>query len=387
MLTKRLGDIASFQRGLTYSKGDETPLSSKCVLRSNNIDLESSSLDLSEIKYLRDDFIIPEDRKLKANSIFICMSNGSKQHVGKVAFIEKDMNYAFGGFMGLIVPSPEVSAKYVFYACQSSAYRTFLSQVGNGIGITNLRFSDLEKFEFPVPSLSDQQRIVAELDLLSGIIEKKNVLLRTLDELANTIFYEMFGEPGDSPYDIAPLSQLSRFKLSYGSGASAVDYNGSVRYVRITVIQDDGTLTNTPMSPDSFDEKYLLHEGDVLFARSGATVGKTYLYKETDGKAIFAGYLIRFIPDERIVHPEYIYYFTRSQYYKAFVRSNAQAVAQPNITAQQYGSLKISVPPMPLQKAFAEKIASINYQKDMIRRSIKSAQELLESRMDSYFSI
>ena len=136
-MIKRLGEIASFQRGLTYSKGDEAPLSSKCVLRSNNIDLESSSLDLTEIKYLRDDFIIPKDRKLKANSIFICMSNGSKQHVGKVAFIDKDMDYAFGGFMGLIVPSSEVSAKYVFYACQSSAYRSFLSQVGNGIGITN----------------------------------------------------------------------------------------------------------------------------------------------------------------------------------------------------------------------------------------------------------
>ena len=145
-MKKRLGDIASFQRGLTYSKGDEAPLSSKCVLRSNNIDLDSSTLDLTEIKCLREDFVIPEDKKLKANSIFMCMSNGSKQHVGKVAFIDKDMDYAFGGFMGLVIPLPEVSAKYVFYACRSSAYRSFLSQVGNGIGITNLRFSDLEKF-------------------------------------------------------------------------------------------------------------------------------------------------------------------------------------------------------------------------------------------------
>ncbi len=109
-MIKRLGDIASFRRGLTYSKGDEASLSSKRVLRSNNINLEASSLDLNEIKYLRGDFIIPDDKKLKANTIFICMSNGSKQHVGKVAFVEKDMDYAFGGFMGLIVPSPEVSA-------------------------------------------------------------------------------------------------------------------------------------------------------------------------------------------------------------------------------------------------------------------------------------
>ena len=386
-MIKRLGDIASFRRGLTYSKGDEALLSNKRVLRSNNIDLESSSLDLSEIKYLREDFIIPDDRKLVANSIFICMSNGSKQHVGKVAFIPEDMDYAFGGFMGLIVPSSEVSAKYVFYACQSSAYRSFLSQVGNGIGITNLRFSDLEKFEFPVPSLADQQRIVAELDLLSGIVEKKNAQLKIMGYLEQSVFYEMFDQPDSSSFPVFKLSQLSRQKLSYGSGASAVEFNGNVRYVRITDIQEDGTLTENSMSPDSYDEKYLLHEGDILFARSGATVGKTFLYNKQDGKSIYAGYLIRFVPDVSVVYPEYIYHFTRSQYYKAFVRANAQAVAQPNINAQQYGNLEICVPPMSLQKDFVERIMSIDSQKATIKRSIKVAQNLLASRLDNYFNV
>lgn len=386
-MIRRLGDIASFRRGLTYSKGDEAPLSNKRVLRSNNIDLESSSLDLSEIKYLREDFVIPEERKLVANSIFICMSNGSKQHVGKVAFIPEDMDYAFGGFMGLIVPSSEVSAKYVFYACQSSAYRSFLSQVGNGIGITNLRFSDLEKFEFPVPSLAEQQRIVAELDLLSSIVEKKNAQLQIMSNLEQSIFNEMFGEPDSSPFPVFKLSQLSQHKLSYGSGASAVEYNGDVRYVRITDIQDDGTLTANSMSPDSYDEKYLLHQGDILFARSGATVGKTFLYNQRDGKSIYAGYLIRFVPNVNVVYPEYIYHFTRSQYYKAFIRANAQAVAQPNINAQQYGNLKVCVPPMDLQREFVERVASIDRQKATIRLSIKTAQSLLASRLDNYFNV
>lgn len=262
-----------------------------------------------------------------------------------------------------------------------------LNQYAKGVAQPVLSASTISELSAYLPPVSEQKSIVAELDLLSGIIEKKNAQLRTLDELANTIFYEMFGNIDDSPYDIKPLSKLSSFKLSYGSGASAVDYNGMVRYIRITDIEEGGTLTNAPMSPDTFDEKYLLNDGDILFARSGATVGKTYLYKKTEGKAIFAGYLIRFIPDERIVLPEYIYYFTRSQYYRSFVRLNAQAVAQPNINAQQYGGLKVSVPPMPLQKAFAKKIASINCQKEIIMLSVKSAQQLLESRMNSYFSI
>ena len=177
---KKLGEVADFYRGLTYGKQDEAISSDVCVLRSNNIDMESMSLNFDEIKYLSPDFVIPEDKKLKGNSIFICMSNGSKQHVGKVAFVENDMDYAFGGFMGLITPSKEVSAKYVYYACRSPLYRVFLTSIGNGIGITNLKFTDLYNFSFPMPKLSHQQQIVSELDLLSGVIEKQKAKIEKL---------------------------------------------------------------------------------------------------------------------------------------------------------------------------------------------------------------
>ena len=139
------------------------------------------------------------------------------------------------------------------------------------------------------------------------------------------------------------------------------------------------------MSPSQFDAKYLLNDGDILLARSGATVGKTYLYDSNDGNAVYAGYLIRFIPNREIVLPEYIYHFTRSHYYKAFIASNAQAVAQPNINAQQYGNLNVCVPPISEQKAFAEKIHFLESKRDMIWSSIKDTQILLYSRMSHYF--
>ena len=321
--------------------------------------------------------------------------NGQYPIIGRVGALCGNVHLTNGPFFptehALVVSiKTNDDPRFIEYLLKSMYYLLIsmnLNQYAKGVAQPVLSASTISELSAYFPPISEQKDIVAELDLLSGIIEKKNAQLRTLDELANTIFYEMFGNPDDSPYDIKPLSKLSPFKLAYGSGASAVDYNGLVRYIRITDIEEGGTLTNAPMSPDTFDEKYLLNDGDILFARSGATVGKTYLYKKTEGKAIFAGYLIRFIPDERIVLPEYIYYFTRSQYYRSFVRLNAQAVAQPNINAQQYGGLKVSVPPMPLQKLFAKKIASINCQKEIIMLSVKSAQQLLESRMNSYFSI
>lgn len=110
---KKLGEVVTFQRGLTYSKNDEVELSCNGVLRSNNIDLDTMSLVFDELKYVREDLVITPDKKLSKGSILICMSNGSKQHLGKVAFIDKDYDYAFGGFMGLIKPNDDICAKYI----------------------------------------------------------------------------------------------------------------------------------------------------------------------------------------------------------------------------------------------------------------------------------
>jgi type I restriction enzyme S subunit len=165
---KKLGEVAETYRGLTYSKKDETNVSSKKVLRSNNIDLLTHSLDLEDIKYLRDDFIIPEDKKIKKDSIFICMSNGSMQHLGKVAYIDKDYDYAFGGFMGLIVPRKSVSARFVYYNLLLPAFLQTVLKEGRGANINNLRFSDIENFSIILPPLSLQQSFAAKVSAIEA---------------------------------------------------------------------------------------------------------------------------------------------------------------------------------------------------------------------------
>lgn len=252
--------------------------------------------------------------------------------------------------------------------------------------VKHLSAKRLNQVHLSVPPLPEQERIVSELDLISGVIEKKKQQLKELDSLAQSIFYEMFGNPDDSVFPLQCLSSLSNNKLSYGSGASAVEYDGKVRYIRITDIKEDGYLDDNIMSPNDYDDKYLLNDGDILFARSGATVGKTYHYKKSDGMAIYAGYLIRFIPNQDLVLPTYIYYYTRSSYYHAFVKKSAQAVAQPNINAKQYGELQVCVPPLSLQQEFASMIEKIERQKELIKQSLQDTETLFDSRMDFYFN-
>lgn len=386
-MIKRLGDIASFRRGLTYSKGDEAPLSNKRVLRSNNIDLESSSLDLSEIKYLREDFIIPDDRKLVANSIFICMSNGSKQHVGKVAFIPEDMDYAFGGFMGLIVPSSEVSAKYVFYACQSSAYRSFLSQVGNGIGITNLRFSDLEKFEFPVPSLADQQRIVAELDLLSGIIENKNAQLKTLDDLAQSIFYEMFG-------DVEEKTPLSTYVTELSGGKSlAGDEENQYKVLKTGAVTFDyfrgDDVKNLPLDYIPREEDRV-KKGDLLISRMNTAelVGAVAYVWDVKPNIYLPDRLWRASLTEA-ANPIFIWKALIQFDAKQQIRSLASGTSgtMKNISKPKLLSITIPKTSREKQDSFAQRLRAIQRQRNCIEESKKVAAVLFASRMDQYFNV
>lgn len=181
------------------------------------------------------------------------------------------------------------------------------------------------------------------------------------------------------------LKDLSVTKLEYGSGASAIPYDEDVRYLRITDITVDGSLTEDFVSPNVYDSKYLLKEDDLLFARTGATVGKTLLFKEKYGKCIYAGFLIRLVPNKDLVVPEYLYYFTKSPRYLAFVQKSMKVVAQPNINAKQYGDLKIPLPPLDIQRRIADVLDKVTELIDLRKKQLEKLDELVKARFVEMF--
>lgn len=171
---KPIGEICEFQRGLTYAKSDEVDASNTVVLRANNVDLASNQLDLSDLRFISDDVHVPVEKRLRRGSLLICTASGSKSHLGKVAHIDEDYGFAFGGFMGQITPKEGVDGRFLYYALTTPAYRDFILKLSDGANINNLKFSDLQKFEVAVPSISEQRRIVAILDeALEGIATAK----------------------------------------------------------------------------------------------------------------------------------------------------------------------------------------------------------------------
>lgn len=158
-------------------------------------------------------------------------------------------------------------------------------------------------------------------------------------------------------WEVRRLGDLCCNQGDYGINAPAVAYSNDLpTYLRITDISDDGKfIIDNKASVNSPNSKnYHLEEGDIVFARTGATVGKTYLYDPADGDLVFAGFLIRFSPNERKIIPYYLKTYTDTAAYWYWVKIISQRSGQPGINAAEYSSLQLPVPPLSEQKKIAE---------------------------------
>jgi type I restriction enzyme, S subunit len=158
-----------------------------------------------------------------------------------------------------------------------------------------------------------------------------------------------------------PLKSLLLTTPQYGANESGTERKeiSQPRYIRITDIDEFGLLNDSiGVTAAIAEEKYFLQNNDILFARSGATVGKAYLHKtaSVDYKCFFAGYMIRFVVDEKKILADYLFTFSQLNTYKEWIKAIQRAAGQPNINAEEYKSLKIPLPDLETQKGIIKKI-------------------------------
>lgn len=146
----------------------------------------------------------------------------------------------------------------------------------------------------------------------------------------------------DEAWNRSSLSKVS-FPLEYGIGASAVDFDGKNRYIRITDISNYTEEQTMFVSPSFIDEKALLKNNDILLARTGATVGDSFIYKEkNDYRSYYAGFLIRARINNN--NPGFVYYQLKTNRYKKWVKIMSARSGQPGINSQEYGSFTLFLP-------------------------------------------
>ena len=192
---KSLLEISEFVRGIVFSKKDEVDNSSNNikVLTANNISL-GGYLNLDKVKNISNELKFDKSKKLMKNDIFICTASGSKSHIGKVAFIEEDLDYYFGGFMGVLRAENTVNTKYLFYQLNTKYFNDYLGTAILGTNINNINKTILENFRIPLPPIEFQQEIVDELEGYQKVIEGNKKLIETYTQKIQDRINKVWGE-------------------------------------------------------------------------------------------------------------------------------------------------------------------------------------------------
>ncbi|MEN9302872.1 MAG: hypothetical protein RL264_1301 [Bacteroidota bacterium] len=282
----------------------------------------------------------------------------------------------------------------------------------NRISIAHLTKEKLGDVQFIYPPIEEQTTIANYLDQktsqIDDLIAKKERLIQLLEEERTAIINHAVtkGLPaeerlkvgldptvpmkdsgiewlGEIPahWEVKRIKHLLNEPLKYGANESAEEENlDDPRYIRITDFGNDGKLKeNTFKSlPYSKAENFLLNEGDILFARSGATVGKTFFFKNYQGIACFAGYLIKASCNQKLLLPEFLYQFTNTGSYENWKQSIFQQATIQNIGADKYNQLKIAIPPVSEQKEIIEFLEKKTSEIGLIISTTQQEIELLK---------
>ena len=266
-----------------------------------------------------------------------------------------------------------------------------------------INWKDLAKYEFLLPP-KDQQAEIAELlwamdEAIQSQISLSNELMRSMETIRNQFMISGRSESpvlvktkiglADKHLPMVQLRELLCEKPSYGANApSRTMRSGDVRYIRITDIDDYGNLSaSDAVSIDADDfSNYILEEGDILIARTGNTVGKSYLHEELPGSFVFAGYLIRFRLNRDLLLPKFLYYFTKSVKFDRFKRRTIKVGAQPNINSEEYQDMWMPKFSISDQLFLLEKLKPLEMASDDVEASILSAASVRLAILQEIFA-
>ena len=271
-------------------------------------------------------------------------------------------------------PRSPFGTGYLGHYLNSDAYHRQLLPLMQGIKVISVSKAALQDTQVRFPGLSEQTAIGAALSEIDNLITlhqrkydklctvKKSMLDKMFPKLGETepeIRFEGFTDP----WEQRKLGSIAA-SFDYGLNAAATEYDGQNKYLRITDIDDTtheflkSDLT-TPLADLAMSADYLLEEGDLLFARTGASVGKTYLYRQYDGTVYFAGFLIRARIGES-ADPEFVYQATLTDAYKKYVAITSQRSGQPGVNAQEYADYQLMLPSRTEQQQIGMTLRSLD---------------------------
>ena len=275
-----------------------------------------------------------------------------------------------------------------------------IKRLSFGTGQPLVKASELKVQEIMMPVEDTERTVIGEyfanLDRLITLHQRK---YDKLTKVKKAMLEKMFPKNGSlypeirfkgftDAWEQRKLGEISE-SFEYGLNAAATEYDGKHKYIRITDI-DDSThlfLQDDLTSPDidfSTADDYLLQEGDVLFARTGASVGKTYIYRRSDGDLYFAGFLIR-AKIKSDYDADFVFQNTLTDSYDSYIRITSQRSGQPGVNAQEYANFALSVPSLAEQKKIGAYFSHLDSLITLHQRKLEKLKNIKKACLEKMF--
>lgn len=384
LLIKRFDEVFDLQMGKTPDRKN------LCYFGGNNIWVSIRDMLNKEIwdskEHISDEAITQSGiKKVKAGTVIMSF----KLTVGKCAIAQKDL-YTNEAIMAFNVRDGyEISPSFLYYYLQSYKWQGTNKAV---MGIT-LNKATISKQIIAIPPLPTQRAIVAELDTLNEILDKKRQQLKELDTLAQSIFYDMFGDPveNEKGWEVKRLGEVCTVTSSKRVYQTEWK-NYGIPFLRISdftqLIENTTIDTELFISMEKYKELNVLGQvpksGDILVTSRG-TLGNCYIINDND-RFYFQDGMITWLKDiNKQIHPLLIKFLFKNNSFRKQIDKSQNGSTVAYLSISMLKKFRIPLPPLSLQQSFAQKIEAIEKQKNLINASIKEVETLLNATMDKYF--
>lgn len=393
---KKLDKVTFFQEGPGVRNHQYTKNGVKLL---NVANLFDGQLDLS-----RSDRFISEDEAYGKYSHFLadegdliiaCSGIQVDYFHKKMGFVKKEhlplcMNTSTMRFK--VLDDNILDLNYLAYYLKTDFFKNQIQRLITGSAQLNFGPSHIKKIDILIPSLETQKKIVKVLDKAQGLIDARKEQIKLMDELIQSVFYEMFGDPVTNPkgWEVGTINDLT-LKTQYGTSEKAHETDGEYPVLRMNNITYNGGWDFSSLKYVDLDEsdleKYLVYKGELLFNRTNSKelVGKTAVYRETKPMA-YAGYLVK-LKTNSSGNTEYISAYLNSQHGKSTLLNMAKSiVGMANINAEELKKIKINLPPIEVQNQFADIVSKIEKERSKLTNSIKDYNDIYVSIVQKTFS-
>ena len=392
----KVKDIAMQIRGVSYHPEDlhnNLDEDSVVLLRANNI--KDGKLILDDVVYVSKSKVA-EQQYLQTGDILICASSGSKELVGKAAFVDSVKNpMTFGAFCKVIRPQPEYS-EYLGHYFNSPVYRRKISALSAGANINNIKNEHIDNLDIRLDEEKGRKKVVSVLNKLNKLIFLREQQLAKLDELVKSQFTEMFGDPINNPMKwivskIEDIAAQEKNALKAGPFGSALKKEFYVRsgykiYGQEQVICGDASFGDYYIDEEKYKElkNCAVQAGDILISLVG-TYGKTLIMPDNYEAGIINPRLMKITLNKNKVTPIYFKYYFESNALKASMDANTHGGTMGILNLGIIRQMKIQVPPLSLQNQFAAFVERVDQQKQTVQQSLEKLELMKKALMQEYF--